>query len=169
MTSDIQMILAPTGRFQPVPWERIPDLGLYMDQVVTFISRAYEPLYGEDVHGCLSASMINNYVKGRLIPRPSGKKYSRDQIALLLMIVVLKQTSTMEDIRRMLSLDEGDSVEALYTGFCRRFSRVIQSLRGESAPMDAPRSALDFAILSSGYAAGCAAVLKYEETKEDVK
>ena len=62
-----------------------------MDRVITFIGRIYAPIYGDDVRAFLSASMINNYVKARLIPRPAGKKYSREQVALLVMIVPLKQ------------------------------------------------------------------------------
>ena len=144
--------------FQPVPWDQIPDLGLYMDQVITFIGRIYQPLYGEDMKSYLSASMINNYVKGRLIPRPEGKKYSREQIALLIMIVALKQVCAMEEIRGMLTLRDGQTVEGLYDAFCRRFSEVVHSLRLDDAdPLDA---ALDFAILSSGFRAGSVAALK---------
>lgn len=160
MSSDIQSILAPIRGFRPVSWDQIPDLGLYMDQVVTFITRVYEPLYGPEIHNYLSSSMINNYVKSKLIPRPSGKKYSREQIALLTMIVALKQTSSMEDIRRLLTPEEGQSAEGLYAAFCQRFSQVIQSMCGARNAMTAPASALDFAILASGYSAGCAAVLK---------
>ena len=146
--------------FEPVPWEQIPDLGLYMDQVITFIGRIYQPLYGADMKKYLSPAMINNYVKSRLIPRPAGKKYSREQIALLVMIVALKQVSAMEEIRAMLALREGQTVEALYAAFCQRFSDVIHSLRIDDAdPLDA---ALDFAILSSGFRAGCAAALNGE-------
>ena len=163
MTRDIQSIISPIGRYRPVPWDQIPDLGLYMDQVVTFIARAYESLYGAGDHGSLSPSMINNYVKSKLIPRPVGKKYSREQIALLLMIVPLKQTCTMEDIRRLLAPAEDGSVEDLYAAFCLRFSHVIQSMCGEAGSIEAPRSALDFAILAAGYTAGCAAVLKSED------
>lgn len=162
MSSDIQSALAPIRRYRPTPWDQIPDLGLYMDQVVTFITRVYEPLYGEDIHSLLSPSMINNYVKSKLIPRPTGKKYSREQIALLTMIVALKQTSSMEDIRRMLALKEGESVEGLYAAFNLRFNDVIQTLCGEGAASDAPGTALDFAILACGYAACCAAMLKSE-------
>ena len=140
MNRDIQSILVPVGHYRPIPWEQIPDLGLYMDQVVTFISRAYEPLYGAGLRGSLSPSMINNYVKSKLIPRPAGKKYSREQIAL--------------------QEDSCESAQALYTAFCARFSQVLQSMCGEAGPVEAPRSALDFAILASGYSAGCAAVLK---------
>ena len=162
MTRDIPGAIAPIRGFRPVAWEQIPDLGLYMDQVVTFITRVYEPLYGEDIHGYLSPSMINNYVKSKLIPRPVGKKYSREQIALLTMIIALKQTCSMEDIRRMLTLADGGTAEALYEAFSLRFSHAIQSMCGEAGPIDAPSSALDLAILACAYSAGCAAVLKYE-------
>ena len=164
MTSDIHSAIAPIRRYRPVSWDQIPDLGLYMDQVITFITRVYEPLYGEDIHGYLSPSMINNYVKSKLIPRPTGKKYSREQIALLTMIVALKQTSSMEDIRRMLLLGEGETVEALYSAFGLRFSQAIQAMCGESGTVAVPQSALDFAILASAYSAGCAAALKSEAT-----
>ena len=160
MSNDIQNALAPIRQYRPVAWEQIPDLGLYMDQVVTFITRVYEPLYGQDIHGYLSPSMINNYVKSKLIPRPTGKKYSRAQIALLTMIVALKQTCSMEDIRRLLPLDDGQGVESLYNTFCLRFSQFIQTICGEKSPVAVPRSALDFAILASGYSACCAALLK---------
>lgn len=167
MNSEIQSALNAIRRYRPVEWDQIPDLGLYMDQVVTFITRMYEPLYGEDIHGYLSSSMINNYVKSKLIPRPTGKKYSREQIALLTMIVALKQTSSMEDIRRMLALKEGETAEALYTGFTRRFVGALQSMGGEgTGGFPAPRSALDFAILACAYSAGCAAALKSAEVQQ---
>ena len=162
MSTDIRAVLAPISRYRPTPWDQIPDLGLYMDQVVTFITRQYEPLYGEDIHGYLSPSMINNYVKSKLIPRPTGKKYSREQIALLTMIVALKQTSSMEDIRRMLALKESETVEGLYNAFSQRFTDVIQSMCGDASAIAAPQTPLDFAILACGYSAGCAAALKSE-------
>ena len=162
MTNEMQNALADIRQYKPIAWDLIPDLGLYMDQVITFVTRTYEPLYGQEIHGYLSSSMINNYVKSRLIPRPIGKKYSREQIALLTMIVVLKQTCSMEDIRRMLTLRGGETVEQLYNTFSQRFSRVIQAMCGETAAVGTPESALDFAILASGYSAGRAAALKSE-------
>lgn len=164
MSEKFQDALSGIARYKPVPWEMIPDLGLYMDQVITFISNAYAPLYGEDMHSYISPAMINNYVKSKLIPRPTGKKYNREQIALLTMIVALKQVSSMEDIRRMIVVPEGESVEYLYTTFCQRFQWVIQALQNtEDSAFGSLATALDFAILSSGFRAGCEAVLKSEE------
>lgn len=158
-------MLAGIRQYTPLRWELIPDLGLYMDQVITIISQIYAPIYGEDPTKYLSASMINNYVKSKLIPRPTGKKYNREQVALLMMIIALKQVASMEDIRKMLTLKEGQSVEQLYNAFCSRFHQVIMnlhSLRESDAQIPA---SLDYAILASGFRAGCMAMLKGEEDK----
>lgn len=59
---------------------------------------------GQDVQptlpkGEMTKSMVNNYVKVGMIPRPTGKKYDRDHLAMLIMIGVLKQALSMESIR----------------------------------------------------------------------
>uniref|UniRef100_UPI003A952E65 DUF1836 domain-containing protein n=1 Tax=Hominenteromicrobium sp. TaxID=3073581 RepID=UPI003A952E65 len=84
--------LAAAGAFAPIEWEAIPDLGLYMDQVVTYVATALAPLYGEEPKDLLTSSMVNNYVKQSLLPRPQGKKYYREHLAMLLMITSLKRT-----------------------------------------------------------------------------
>lgn len=156
MENERDRVWGEISRYSPVPWESIPDLGLYMDQVITFITRAYEPLYGESTKGYLSAPMINNYVKNKLIPRPSGKKYSRMQIAMLIMIVSLKRVCMMEDIRAMISVEDESDVQQLYAQFCARQQQAIAQMI-ESASAVSP--AMDCAILSSAYRAGCEALL----------
>lgn len=154
-------VLKSIQQYKPVPWDMIPDLGLYMDQVITFITRMYEPLYGDQTVGYLSAPMINNYVKSKLIPRPTGKKYSREQIALLAMIVALKQVSSMEDIRVMLAPPDGMTVEQLYTQFCARQQQVVALLSDLERDDGCGLSpAMDAAIVASGFRAGCEAMLK---------
>jgi len=160
MEANFREILESINRYKPVPWELIPDLGLYMDQVITYIGRVYEPLYG-NAEGYISASMINNYVKAKLIPRPEGKKYNREQIALLTMIVALKQVASMEDIRIMITPPDGMTLEKLYTLFCARQHSVISALVDveENENCELP-PAMNFAIISSGYRSGFEAMLK---------
>lgn len=164
MDKGLERVYEEIGRYQPVPWDQIPDLGLYMDQVITFITRAYEPLYGDSTKSYLSAPMINNYVKNKLIPRPTGKKYSRLQIALLIMIVALKRVCTMEDIREMIRVECDEDVPALYALFCQRQAKSIQemlSMRSELSP------AMDCAVFASAYRAGCECLLQgVPETEE---
>ena len=158
MDKHFERVYGEIARYKPVPWEQIPDLGLYMDQVITFITRAYEPLYGETTKGYLSAPMINNYVKNKLIPRPSGKKYSRLQIAMLIMIVALKRVCTMEDIRAMLQVEDEESVRSLYELFCARQAASIQAMLDMKSSLN---PAMDCAIFSSAYRAGCECLLQY--------
>lgn len=151
--------LKALAEYTPIPWNAIPDLGLYMDQVITLITRMYEPLYGDATCGYLSASMINNYVKAKLIPRPVGKKYGREQIALLTMIVSLKQVATMEDIRTMLVPAEGQTVEDLYTMFCAQHQALIRQMAAHEEEHPLP-PALHYAIRASAYRAGCETILR---------
>lgn len=152
MENHMERVYAEIGSYAPIPWEQIPDLGLYMDQVITFITRAYEPLYGDSTKSYLSAPMINNYVKNKLIPRPAGKKYSRTQIALLIMIISLKRVCSMEDIRSMLTVREEDEVRALYTLFCERQHQSIRDMVNTRSALPA---AMDLAVYASSYRAGC--------------
>ena len=164
MDNGSERVYGEIGRYQPVPWEHIPDLGLYMDQVITFITRAYEPLYGDSTKRYLSAPMIDNYVKNKLIPRPTGKKYSRVQIALLIMIVALKQVCMMEDIREMLRVESEEEIRALYDLFCERQSQAIRemlSLRSALSP------AMDRAVFASAYHAGCECLLNAEDFENE--
>lgn len=157
MENGIEYVYSEIRRYKPVPWEQIPDLGLYMDQVITFITRVYEPLYGETTKSYLSAPMINNYVKNKLIPRPAGKKYSRLQIAMLIMIVALKRVCMMEDIREMLRVEGDEEVRRLYELFCARQSQSIRemlAMRSDLSP------AMDCAIFASAYRAGCECLLQ---------
>ena len=156
MQKDTEFVFAEIARFSPVQWDQIPDLGLYMDQVITFITRVYEPLYGDTTKGYLSAPMINNYVKNKLIPRPTGKKYSRLQIAMLIMIVSLKRVCTMEDIRAMISAKEEAEVQELYALFCQRQAQSIHEMLEKQSALP---PAMDCAIYASAYRAGCECLL----------
>lgn len=167
MEASFKNALEALNEYTPVPWNMIPDLGLYMDQVITFITRMYAPLYGEATNGYLSSSMINNYVKSKLIARPDGKKYNREQIAMLTMIVALKQVASMEDIRTMLTPTDGMTIERMYTLFCERQKSAIAALVKESddQAFDLP-PAMRFAIVSSGYRAGFEAMLKIKPNED---
>ena len=161
MEDNYKNALTALSEYSPVPWERIPDLGLYMDQVITFITRMCAPLYGGTTEGYLSASMINNYVKSKLIPRPEGKKYSREQIALLTMIVALKQVASMEDIHAMLTPSDGMTTERLYRLFCERQKSAIAALvQDDNLHNSELPPAMNFAIVASGYRIGFETMLK---------
>ena len=63
-------------------WEDIPDIGLYMEQVVQVLKTYLDYLPPElKEEQFITASTINNYVRTRIMPKPVKKKYYRTHIA----------------------------------------------------------------------------------------
>lgn len=150
-----------TGFRLPV-WEELPDLGLYMDQVMTFLERQYRPLYG-DFARVLTPAMINNYVKSGLIQRPIKKKYEREQIAQLTMICALKQAVSLEDLRRLIKPTEAESIEARYRAFCLQLRQVTSDLHGVLEGLSPMRAA----VCASGFVLLCGEILHGDEQETD--
>ena len=133
---------------RPVDWEQLPDFSLYMDQVLSYMERQVLRFDGDDG---LTAAMVNNYTKGGLLPRAEGKKYSREHLAYLTVICVLKQVLDQE-------LKDSGSVDTGYATFCRSLdgsmSLIADQMDRYQDPEKLADSAIHFALLS--YAAGAA-------------
>ena len=157
--------------FQPTPWEQIPDLGLYMDQVITFIERQCRELFMNDDR-IFTPSMINNYVKIGLVDRPVSKKYGREQLAQLLMICVLKQSISAENMKTLVQPPAGTAMRAHYEGFIQTELAVFAAL-GDTRPMPL----MDCAVRGAAYQLLCSTLLadrkpargKQEPAKKDMK
>ena len=114
------------GQMLELPaWEMLPDIGLYMDQVITLMHRTFSGVLSD---GEITKSMVNNYVKAGLVARPVAKKYDREQLATLMMICVLKQAMSMEHIGELLRMVCGSSVQEGYTAFARQVSELQRFL-----------------------------------------
>ena len=105
-------------------WRELPDLELYLDQVLELTARYLEAWPAFDRKG-LTASMVNNYVGMGALPKPVKKRYSRRHLAQLLVICVLKGSLPIAAIRSLLrrEMPEGRE-EAFYDGFCACFEKA---------------------------------------------
>lgn len=79
--------------------ESIPDIELYMDQLLTFLNQ--NTLSTDPDDKAFTKTMINNYTKDRLLIPPKNKKYSRQHILLLIMIYNLKNILSINDIKKL--------------------------------------------------------------------
>ena len=113
-------------------WSELPDFGLYMDQVMTCVERVFAGFPME----ALTPGMVNSYVKSGLVDRPAGKKYSRAALSQLLMVCLLKQTSSLDILRRLLH-PEGLSAEEVYSAFRADLGAVSSALSAGSTPLEA--------------------------------
>lgn len=153
MTLKQQQFAARLQAFKPVSWDLIPDLGLYMDQVITFSERQCKDLF-MDGNRIFTPSMVNNYVKIGLVDRPVAKKYGRDQLAQLLMICVLKQSISSENMKTLVQPPEGVSMQAYYESFCQT-ARAVFSALGDTQPMPL----MDCAVQGAAYQLLCNTLL----------
>lgn len=80
-------------------WDDLPDIDLYMDQVITLIENyltIFNPTQDKKI---ITSSMVNNYVKLKLIPKPVKKRYTKKHLAYLIAISILKQVITIPEVR----------------------------------------------------------------------
>ena len=98
-------------------WEDIPNIDLYLDQVLLYVNQVCAPISPEKEKG-LTASMVNNYVKHGYLTKPDKKKYQRKQIARLIAITTLKSVFSIQEIAQTLnSLQTQASSDQLYDAF----------------------------------------------------
>lgn len=111
-------------------WNDLPNIQLYMDQVVELINTS---LAGWNVSGenLLTPSMVNNYVKMGILAPPEKKKYSRHHLAYLIIICLLKQIMPISDINIFIdSQRKFKSCEELLNSFAQTYEHdFIASLK----------------------------------------
>lgn len=123
-------------RPEMIPWSNFPELDLYMDQVITLMNRQLEPLY-VDSDRPLTPSMINNYVKDGVMPRPAHKKYTREHLTILSLICMLKPEFTLPEIRSLVTALSGFyTTEELYNAFCEAQTTHLREAASQLAPLD---------------------------------
>lgn len=97
--------------FKNAEVEDIPDIDLYMDQVTGYIDTVLDKFKIDENDKILTKTMINNYVKAKVIDQPVKKKYNKDQIMELIMIYHLKNIISISDIDRIYKLAKNQCSE----------------------------------------------------------
>lgn len=99
--------------------DKIPDLDLYMDQILTLFDDhlSDDKRYPDDK--LLTKTMINNYSKAGIISKVKGKKYTKEQILQMLFIYNLKNSLSIQEIKEVLApiYDNEESIVELYDQF----------------------------------------------------
>lgn len=109
-------------------YAELPDIELYMDQVLTYTDSQLRPLLPEG-EKILTSSMVNNYVKQKLIPTPSHKRYSREHLALLISICLMKRTVSIGDIQQLFAVQNATyPIERAYDFFCTAVEESLRAL-----------------------------------------
>ena len=147
---------------RPQAWDAFPDIGLYMDQIISYMPRQLIHFSDED---SLTSAMVNNYIKDGLVPRAAGKRYGPIHLGYLTAVCALKKVLSVRDIGILLRAGEArnKSPEELYQYFCGALDRALNdtaaAIDGEAGREDLARMALDLALRSYASQLACARIL----------
>ena len=131
---------------RPAQWRDLPDIGLYMEQVVTLLRGYLDYLPPElKEEEAVTAAAINNYVRTRAMPGPVRKRYYRIHLAYLIMICTLKQGLSISLVQRLIPSElSEEELCAVYTEYIVRHSLAARYFTQEVR-------------------AACATILKHED------
>jgi len=117
------------NNLQKVAWpqfDSLPDMDLYMDQLITYADRLNYLLTNNINEKIITSSMINNYVKQEVIQNPINKKYQRDHLSKILTLSALKKVLSIDDIKKFFDLHDIKEVKNDYNAFTEILSEKLK-------------------------------------------
>ncbi|NHM31620.1 DUF1836 domain-containing protein [Neobacillus terrae] len=145
-----------------LPIDEIPQIDLYMDQVIQLFEKRFGGSKRNDQEKVLTKTMINNYAKGKLFFPIKNKKYSKEHLILISLIYQMKGALSINDIKSALEgLNEKaaeEGVDFFYESFLHLSAKNAERfredvfIRGKEAEEEAlgwpePSSDLERALL----------------------
>lgn len=122
-------------------WDEIPDLGLYMDQILVLLTQYLDYLPPEiKEEKVITASTVNNYVRIKAMPEPVKKKYYRIHIAYLIMICTLKQSLSISTLQKLIPVGLSESeVKDVYSSYVAKHRATahyfIEEVKAAATPI----------------------------------
>ena len=107
-------------------FNELPDIDLYMDQVLNIIENSLIIFSSENDENIITKSMINNYVKQNVIEKPFKKRYKKFHVAYLIIISILKKVLSICEISKIIN-NQDYEVEEFYNMFCNELEYSLKS------------------------------------------
>ena len=129
-----EQAIAAARNFHCPRYDELPQMNLYLEQVLGLVNTALEPIQSEPLTG----AMVSNYIKNKAIPAPVKKKYGRDHIAYLLATCLLKQVFTVQQLTRLFEIQQSTyPLQMAYDFFCTEYENALRGafeFTGEALP-----------------------------------
>ena len=81
--------------------KNFPDMELYIDQMVKYLNGELH-IYGDGESRPITKAMISNYTKHKMLPRPTGKRYTKEHLTFMSLVYYLKGCFSMDEIQRLM-------------------------------------------------------------------
>lgn len=122
MNEMLKQTASSLQHFRLPRYREIPNVGLYLEQTVNYINDYLDAV----LPGCMTGSMVSNYVKKGLIASAVKKQYSREQIAYLIFIAVAKHVLSLDALQNFIQVQQQSyRVEIAYDYFAAEFENLL--------------------------------------------
>ena len=115
--------------------EEIPELDLYMDQVIQLFDSKFNESKRNEEDKALTKTMVNNYAKGKLLMSIKNKKYSKEHLILMSLIYNLKGGLSIGDIKSSLNNivttfenEEKYPIRELYSLYLKQYNEDLKDV-----------------------------------------
>lgn len=134
-------------------FNELPTIPLYKDQVISYVEEVLRPLNLNPNEKLLTPTMLNNYVKQRVVTPPVGRRYTERHLAYLIVVCLFKQVYSLTEICEMIQIQRDlYSTEQAYNYFCVELEKALQfvfSARESIEPNSATTVTFETEVLRS--------------------
>lgn len=116
--------------------EAIPKIPLYMDQLLSFFDESLEGFKRNEDDVILTKTMVNNYVKSKVLEAPVKKKYDQNQMMKLAMIYQIKNILSIGEIKQIMDLRGENEVAEDYTAFVEEEDCQLEAIKDVIGDLD---------------------------------
>lgn len=134
---NINQIIEQLGLEASLTLEEIPQIDLYMDQVIQLFENKFKETKRNEDDKVLTKTMINNYAKGKLIFPIHNKRYSKEHLILMSLIYQLKGALSINDIKATLAginqkiINEEIELDSFYTSYLNLTRQNVEDFKGD--------------------------------------
>ena len=128
---EVAPLLAEFSRMGLGDSKELPQIDLYMDQVITLLERNLKDFRRGEKDPLITGTMVNNYAKAKLLPAHNKKKYTGDHVLYLQVIYLLKQVLSTKDIGVLMRQVERETFEGFYEATRKVQHRAFVQLEDE--------------------------------------
>ncbi len=109
-------------------YHELPNMGLYLEQTVKYLNSCLAHL---DEHAEITPSMVSNYVKKGVIPKPIKKQYYAEHIAYLFFVVFAKNLVSIEEAGLLIEMQRSSyPLDVAYDYMVQEMENVLFYLFG---------------------------------------
>lgn len=108
-------------------YSELPTIALYKDQVILYIEETLKPLNLNPTEKLLTPTMLNNYVKQKVVSPPVNRRYNEKHLAYLIVVCLLKQVYSLTEICELIKYQIGSfPTEEAYDLFCEQLEGALK-------------------------------------------